>query len=168
MSDEAPVGYMERTRRYYRALGYANDYVWARHDTVPFARLGVPLAEARIGLVTTSGPADRSNRDARGMKHVWSGETAEPPARLFTHDLAWDRDSTHTDDRRASCRSRRWRGLPRRGAALGSRRISTACPPPTASGRRARRTLRASSACCATNAPTGCCCSRYDRSATRP
>jgi hypothetical protein len=99
MSDEAPVNYMERTRRYYRALGYANDYVWARHDTVPFARLGVPLAEARIGLVTTSSPADRSNRDARGVKHVWSGETADPPARLFTHDLAWDKDSTHTDDR---------------------------------------------------------------------
>ena len=31
-----PVPYMERTRQYYRALGYAKDYVWARHDEVPF------------------------------------------------------------------------------------------------------------------------------------
>lgn len=27
---ETPVQYMERTRQYYRALGYDNDYVWAR------------------------------------------------------------------------------------------------------------------------------------------
>jgi len=31
-----PVGYMERTRDYYRALGYAKDYVWAHFDDVPF------------------------------------------------------------------------------------------------------------------------------------
>ncbi|TAJ34958.1 MAG: glycine reductase, partial [Reyranella sp.] len=27
--DGAPVPYMARTRAYYRALGYTNDYVWA-------------------------------------------------------------------------------------------------------------------------------------------
>ena len=31
------VSYMERTRQYYRALGYEQDYVWARFDDVPFA-----------------------------------------------------------------------------------------------------------------------------------
>ena len=35
---EKPVRYMERTRRYYRALGYTRDYVWAVVDDVPFAR----------------------------------------------------------------------------------------------------------------------------------
>jgi hypothetical protein len=96
---DEPVGYMERTRLYYRALGYATDYVWSHYDEVPFARLARPLAEARIGLVSTSSPADRSNRDAKGVKHVWSGETGAPPAKLYTHDLAWDKESTHTDDR---------------------------------------------------------------------
>ena len=51
-----PVPYMERTRQYYRALGYAKDYVWARHDEVPFAKLPKPLSECRLALITTAGP----------------------------------------------------------------------------------------------------------------
>lgn len=93
-----PVPYMERTRRYYRALGYDSDYTWATFDAVPFARLEKPLREARIALVTTAGPADRSNRDARGRKQVWSGPTATPPD-AFDTDVAWDKEATHTDDR---------------------------------------------------------------------
>jgi hypothetical protein len=92
------VRYIERTREYYRALGYTKDYVWARYDEVPFARLGKPLREARIGLVTTAHPPDRSNRDAKGIRHVWSGPVEPLPA-LNTDNLAWDRESTHTEDR---------------------------------------------------------------------
>lgn len=33
---DAPLKYVERTRHYYRALGYTRDYVWATFDTVPF------------------------------------------------------------------------------------------------------------------------------------
>lgn len=101
MQDEppaAPVPYMERTRAYYRALGYANDYVWARHDGVPFVRPAKPVAAMRIALVCTTGPADNAHRDARGRRQVWSGLVADPPA-AFDTDLAWDRESTHTDDR---------------------------------------------------------------------
>jgi hypothetical protein len=100
MSDPTaePVGYMERTRRYYRALGYDNDYVWAHFENAPFTAMTKPLHEARIGLVTTAGPADLSNRDAKRRKHVWSGDTAAaPPA--FDTDLAWDREATHVADR---------------------------------------------------------------------
>jgi hypothetical protein len=93
-----PIPYMARTRAYYRALGYETDYVWATFQDVPFARLRKPLREARIGLVTTAGPADLSNRDAKGRKRVWSGPTAAPP-KVFDTDVAWDRESTHTDDR---------------------------------------------------------------------
>lgn len=93
-----PVPYMERTRHYYRALGYETDYVWARHDDVPFARLSKALRESTIALITTAGPPDLSNRDARNRKHVWSGEVANPPA-SFDTDVAWDREATHTDDR---------------------------------------------------------------------
>ena len=91
---EEPVRYMERTRRYYRALGYATDYVWAHHDEVPFVRLGKPLSAACIALVTTASPAGFS-----GTKRVWSGAVSPPPAALHTASVAWDKESTHTDDR---------------------------------------------------------------------
>ena len=96
---EPTVTYMERTRLYYRALGYSNDYQWAHFDDVPFTRLARPLAQSRIALITTSSPTDRRNKDARGVKHVWSLPVANPPDRLFTDDLAWDKESTHTNDR---------------------------------------------------------------------
>jgi D-proline reductase (dithiol) PrdB len=91
---DEPVRYMERTRHYYRALGYTTDYVWAKHDDVPFARLGKPLSTARIALVTTASPVDFS-----GTKQVWSGPVSPPPPTLHTASVAWDKESTHTDDR---------------------------------------------------------------------
>lgn len=93
------VRYMDRTRDYYRALGYPSDYVWSRFDTVPFVPLAKPLSEARIGLVTTASPPDLGNRDASGRRQVWSGAVSPAPAKLFTDNLAWDKESTHTDDR---------------------------------------------------------------------
>ena len=93
-----PVPYMERTRLYYRALGYDNDYVWAHHDNAPFSRLAKPLNRSTVALVTTAGPPDRSNRDGSNRKQVWSGEVNDPPTKFDT-DLAWDKEATHTDDR---------------------------------------------------------------------
>jgi D-proline reductase (dithiol) PrdB len=98
-SGEGPVAYMARTRAYYRALGYDNDYVWAHHADVPFAALPKPLASMRLGLVTTASPPGLANRDARGVRHVWSGKVDPPPGDLFTDNLAWDKESTHTRDR---------------------------------------------------------------------
>jgi hypothetical protein len=97
--DDAPTGYMERTRHYYRALGYSNDYVWSHFDDVPFARLRKPLSQVRIALITTASPLDLGNRDADGVRHVWSGAVSPPPEKLFTSNVAWDKESTHTDDR---------------------------------------------------------------------
>lgn len=97
--DDAPIGYMERTRHYYRALGYASDYAWASFPDVPFARLRKPLAQSRVALMTTASPPDMSNLSADGEWHVWSGMVASPPERLSTERRAWDRDSTHTEDR---------------------------------------------------------------------
>jgi hypothetical protein len=93
------VRYMQRTRDYYRALGYPSDYVWSRFDTVPFAPLTKSLSEVRIGLVTTASPLDRGNRDASGKRQVWSDAVSPAPAKLFTDNVAWDKESTHTDDR---------------------------------------------------------------------
>lgn len=93
-----PIGYMERTRLYYRALGYQTDYVWSTFEEVPFAPLIKPLASAKVVLITTASPLDQSNRDASGRKIVWSGKVENAP-KQFATDVAWDRDSTHTDDR---------------------------------------------------------------------
>lgn len=88
-----PVPYMERTRQYYRALGYAKDYVWARNDDVPFTALSKPLADCRLALITTAGPA------GGGKRQLWSSPIDPAPAKLHTANLAWDKESTHTDDR---------------------------------------------------------------------
>lgn len=97
-TDGAPIPYMERTRNYYRALGYEKDYAWAHFDDVPFARLPKPLAELNVALIATAGPPDESSRDAHGRRRVWSCDVDSPPA-TFDTDLAWDKESTHTDDR---------------------------------------------------------------------
>jgi hypothetical protein len=91
---EAPVRYMERTRHYYPALGYANDYRWATFDDVPFTPLAKPLSKVRIALITTASPPD-----FHGVKKVWSGAVSPPPEKLFTDNVAWDKESTHTNDR---------------------------------------------------------------------
>lgn len=93
-----PVPYMERTRAYYRALGYTRDYVWAHHADVPFVRPTRPVSAMRIALICTAGPGDHSHRDEHNRRHVWSGSVATPPE-SFDTDVAWDRESTHTDDR---------------------------------------------------------------------
>ena len=72
---DAPIRYMERTRHYYRALGYARDYVWAHFEDVPFAKLAKPLSQARIALITTASPSDFD-----GVKRVWSGRSSVAPS----------------------------------------------------------------------------------------
>jgi D-proline reductase (dithiol) PrdB len=90
---DAPIKYMERTRHYYRALGYTRDYVWAAFDEVPFTQIPKPLSQLRIALITTASP-----RDFDGVKRVWSGKVSPPPS-LYTDNVAWDKESTHTKDR---------------------------------------------------------------------
>lgn len=95
------VSYIDRTREFYSAQGYEKPYRWAHHSTVPFTPLATPLAESRVTVVTTASPfSDQEAREGvlRGGKQVWSGETAITPDRLYTDDLAWDKESTHTND----------------------------------------------------------------------
>ncbi len=95
------VSYIDRTREYYAAQGYERPYRWAHHAAVPFTKLAKPLAESRLTVVTTA--SRFTGQEAlegvlRGSKQVWSGETAVTPDRLYTDDLAWDREGTHTND----------------------------------------------------------------------
>ncbi|MFK7894458.1 MAG: hypothetical protein AB8G23_01410 [Myxococcota bacterium] len=96
------TSYIDRTREFYKAQGYEEPYRWASFDEVPFtalASLGKPLAESRLALITTASPWDcQETRALRGEREVWSGETSEPPARLFTDHLSWDKENTHTND----------------------------------------------------------------------
>jgi hypothetical protein len=95
------VSYIDRTREYYGAQGYEKPYRWARHTDASFATLAKPLAQSRVALVITASPwRDDKLVDGvlRGSKQVWSGATAEPPTRLYTDDLAWDKQATHTND----------------------------------------------------------------------
>jgi hypothetical protein len=52
---DTPIPYMQRTRDYYLALGFAA-YRWAHFAEVPFTPLRAPLARARLGLITTAAP----------------------------------------------------------------------------------------------------------------
>jgi hypothetical protein len=102
-----PVPYMARTRDYYLAQGYSKSYEWAQADQTPFAALRKPLPEATIALITTASPiADRSPGDGVGasggtlllQKSLQSGDVNDPPSALFTGDLSWDKETTHTED----------------------------------------------------------------------
>lgn len=55
MSQSQFIRYIERSHRYYGALGYA-PYRYAHHDEVPFAPPRKPLAESRLALITTAAP----------------------------------------------------------------------------------------------------------------
>jgi hypothetical protein len=93
------ISYIDRTREYYRALGYQKPYRWAHFGDVPFARLRAPLSGSRLTVVTTAEPwRAAAATSARADRSVWSGQTDTLPERLYTDALAWDKDVTHTDD----------------------------------------------------------------------
>lgn len=58
VSDDAPIPYLQRTRDWYLALGYADPYRYGQFDAVPFQPLRKPLADCVLTLVTTAAPSD--------------------------------------------------------------------------------------------------------------
>ncbi|MBA4421809.1 MAG: hypothetical protein C0390_01765 [Syntrophus sp. (in: bacteria)] len=94
------VSYIDRSREYYAAQGYLRPYTWAHHDDVPFAPLQKPLSECRVGLVTTAGrtPADGAIGIGPLKRELYAAPADPPPLHLFTDDLFWDKQATHTDD----------------------------------------------------------------------
>tara|TARA_B100000686_G_C16712759_1_gene930169 strand:- start:757 stop:1233 length:477 start_codon:yes stop_codon:yes gene_type:complete len=95
VADVYDVPYMERTRDYYRAQGYTNDYKWAHNKETPFTALAKPLNECRVGVVTTSMPNTESGRKNR---QVFSCRTTPIPTSMYTEELSWHQAVTHTDD----------------------------------------------------------------------
>lgn len=108
-AEDVPIPYMARTRDYYRALGYAEPYRWAHFADVPFTPLRKPLADCRIGLVTTAalfdptlgdqGPGAPYNAAAK-FHRVYAHETAGRPDVRISH-VTYDRDHTSAVD--ANC-----------------------------------------------------------------
>jgi hypothetical protein len=91
------VSYIDKSREYYAARGYAKPYRWACFEDVPFAALERPLSQSVVTLVTTARliPADG---ELPSLHTVYSVPSDDPPARLTTDGLFWDRQATHTED----------------------------------------------------------------------
>jgi len=120
---DSPIPYMQRVRDHYLGLGYPQPYRWAHYAEVPFQRLGKPLAQCRVALVTTAAPYQPGKGDqgpgapynaAAKFYAVYFGDTATDHDVRISH-VAYDRAHTTAEDRNS------WFPLPqlRRCAAMG-------------------------------------------------
>jgi len=102
----APIAYIDRTRAYYRALGYGAPYRWARNEDVPFAPVRQPLAGMRVAVVTTAAPFQPGKGDQgpgapynAAAKFYWVYATpSDPIPNLRISHIAIDRDHTTAAD----------------------------------------------------------------------
>lgn len=103
--DDAPIPYMQRTREYYLALGFA-PYRWAHFTEVPFTPLRTPLSRARVALITTAAPFQPEAGDqgpgapynaAAKFYRVYSGPSDSQPDLKISH-VGYDRRHTSAAD----------------------------------------------------------------------
>jgi D-proline reductase (dithiol) PrdB len=103
---DMPVPYVERTRDYYSALGYATPYEWAHYSNVPFQRLRKPLSDCRVALITTAAPFRPDKGDqgpgapynaAAKFFAIYSGDSTSDPDLRISH-IAIDRKHTTGED----------------------------------------------------------------------
>jgi D-proline reductase (dithiol) PrdB len=122
--DDQAIRYVVRTHAWYAALGYPEPYRYAQHADVPFARLNLPLAQARIALLTTAAPyrpelgdqsANAPYNAAAKFYAVYSGDTAHDHDLRVSHVSV---DRAHLKDD-ASC----WFPLPALRRAAARQRI---------------------------------------------
>ena len=92
-SHRRALSYIDASREFYAAHGYEQPYQWAVHDDAPFQPLSVSLDTARVAVVTTSFP-----HGATTPKRVMAVPSDPVPESLFTADLSWHKEATHTDD----------------------------------------------------------------------
>jgi hypothetical protein len=103
---DVPIPYLQRIREYYAGLGYGAPYEWAHYAHVPFHRLGMRLAEARVAIVTTAAPYQPGKGDqgpgapynaAAKFFGVYSGDSAQDHDLRISH-VAIDRQHTTAED----------------------------------------------------------------------
>ena len=96
------VSYIDKSREYYAAHGYIQPYQWAYHKEVPFSMLSKPLSDCTVGVFTTATlPAHWQNLpdgQSRPQKRPYAESSYPVPDALYTMDMEWDKDTTHTDD----------------------------------------------------------------------
>jgi len=97
------VRYIDKTRDYYRAEGYERAYEWAHFETIPFtpfAALRKPLAQCRVGLVSTGEvirrDVDPPPDDPRRL--VYALPTDLPAEWFQSRKAAYDRYATTLED----------------------------------------------------------------------
>ena len=95
MTNDYDVPYMERTRLYYEAQGYSIPYKWANYRKTPFCALTKPLAQSRVGVVTTAMP---DTAQGRAKRKLYSNPATSAPDSMFTLGLSWHDTVTHTRD----------------------------------------------------------------------
>jgi hypothetical protein len=127
---DAPIPYMQRTRDYYRAIGYETPYRWAHYNGAPFQPLKKPLARSRVTIVTTAAPFDPAKGDqGPGAKYnggakfyrVYAGDTSATHDLRISH-IAYDRVHTSAED------SGTWFPLPALLRAAAAGRIGEVAP----------------------------------------
>ena len=102
---DQPVRYIERTHRWYAALGYGEPYRYAHYRDVPFTPLPAPLAKLRVALLTTAAPfrpeaGDQSvrapyNASAKFFQ-VYTGDTKADHDLRISH-VGVDRENLQDD-----------------------------------------------------------------------
>jgi hypothetical protein len=103
--DDVAIRYMDRTREYYQALGFS-PYRWAHFTDAPFTPLRVPLAKARVALITTAAPFQPEAGDqgprapynaAAKFYQVYSAPVDSKPDLRISH-VGYDRANTVPED----------------------------------------------------------------------
>lgn len=109
MAESSALNYIPRIIEYYQLLGYGEPYRWAEFEQVPFTRMRKPLAQAKIGIVTTAaiyqpgkgdqGPGAAHNGRAK-FYSVYTESTAREPDLRISH-IAYDRSHSRAEDQRS-------------------------------------------------------------------
>lgn len=101
------VRYIDKTRAYYRNEGYTQEYGWAKNDDCAFSPLTKPLADCRIGLVSTASmvtldeggqPLEASRLMGSNKLEVFPLATDWPATRLRSTSEDHDRFQTDMND----------------------------------------------------------------------
>lgn len=105
-NEEAPLAYIDRTRKYYAALGFGRPYEWDENKDIPFSALTKSLNQSVVAIVTTAAPfqADKGdqgpgaayNANAK-FYELYTGSTTTMPDLRISH-VGIDRDNTSAED----------------------------------------------------------------------
>jgi hypothetical protein len=98
------VRYIDKTRAYYLAQGYAKPYDWAHNDEAPFTPLGKPLSQSTLTLISTSeiaikdDPRFADDALTEALGNVYAIPSDTPSANLYSRTQSFDRYATSLDD----------------------------------------------------------------------